>query len=134
MNITSVIGNYTDEQIVAIVKKMVTLLDEPIDGYSSVKVRDYISRLSAYRGRLITVEFQLKRLLVDKEEKAVEDGILTGKSKELRDIQLNEYTKNERDNYETIRKLREELSNKSLLCSSILKSIDVNNLRGNSDL
>jgi hypothetical protein len=117
---------YSDEQVLDVVEKITKLLDEQIDSSKANYVREYISKLSAYRGLLVSIEFQLKRNLTDKEYEALDSGIMNAKSVELREIQLNEHTKNERENFEIIKRLREELTNKSTLASSVLKSIDIN--------
>jgi hypothetical protein len=125
MDINKYIGIYSDEDVLSVVNKILELLDESINSSSSKAVRDYLSRLSVYRGLLISIEFQLRRNLDDKKDMALKDNIMTAKSSELREIQLDSFTQEEKDSYEIIKKLREEMNNKSLLCSSILKSVDL---------
>jgi hypothetical protein len=124
------IGIYSNEQIIDVVKKVETLLDKTINTLDSIAVREYISALSAYRGRLVAIESQIYRELVEKRKRAIDDNVMTGKSSELRDIQLDDYTKVDKSNFDLIRKYREELTAKTTLCSSMLKSIDLHSTRG----
>ncbi len=125
MDINTKFGNYTEEDVYSVIGKILELLDEPINSSSSKAVREYISRLSVYRGLLISIEFQLRRNLDDKKDIALRDNVMNGKTSEIREMQIDSFCKEERDSYDIIKKLREELNSKSLLCSSILKSVDL---------
>lgn len=124
MDIVGFLKQYSEEEIKSVVEKITELLDHKINSSDSGKVRELISSLSAYRGLLLSIEAQLYRDLVDKSEEAIEKGIMNGKSKEIREMQLDSFIKVEKGNHDFIKKCRDELNNKITQASSVLKSID----------
>lgn len=125
MDLIETLCNFSEEVVVNTVSEVESLLNKKINSSDTDKVKLYITELSAYKGRLVNIEFQMYRQLTEKEFQALEEEIMTGKSKEIRDIQLINYTKEEKGNYKLIKTLREEVNNKLMLAQSILKSVDL---------
>lgn len=125
MDLIETLCNFSEEVVVNTISEVENLLNKKINSSNADEVKLYITELSAYKGRLVNIEFQMYRQLTEKEFQALEEEIMTGKSKEIRDIQLVNYTKEEKGNYKLVKTLREEVNNKLMLAQSVLKSVDL---------
>ena len=125
MDLIETLCNFEDEIVIDTISEIEALLDKKVKADNSDDIKVYISELSAYKGRLVNIESLMYRKLAEKEFEALEREVMTGKSKELRDIQLGEYIKEEKGNYKLVKALREEINNKLMSMQSILKSNDL---------